>query len=194
MLAGEVSIGPCSAIWYNTVIRGDLNAVNIDQYASIGDHTVVHTVASVGTGTTAAVNIGANTIIGSHCSLSSCYIGKDCYIGPNCTILPGARLEDSCVLAPGSVVPPGRLIPSNQVWGGNPVEFLRPLNYAEEFANYSFSYKQNEVGEANKEMYSFMPNAYMMKPISREDYEVPHRFYENYGGQDIDDVLNDKYP
>jgi len=193
-LAGEVTIGSNTAIWYNTTIRGDLNPIRIGLNTSIGDHTTIHTVASVSTGTTASVNIGKNVIIGSHCSLCSCHIGDGCYIAHNCTILPGARLEDSCILSPGSVVPPGRLIPTNQVWGGNPVEYIRPLDYSEDLANYMFSYSHVDIGAMHKALYSFLPNAYMMKPATKEEYKVPEHRKEYYHIHDLEEALDEKYP
>ena len=191
---GEVYLSSNCAVWYSTVLRGDLNAIKIDSSVSIGDHTVIHTVASIETGTSAAVEIMSNSIIGSNCTLCSCVIYPECYIGPNCTILPGARLEEGAVLAPGSVVPPGRLIPAGQVWGGNPVEYIRTLSHTEQFTNYTFSYSHLELSQVHKALYSYFPNAYMMKPTSKEDLDIPRDMYEIYTENDLMGTMKGTYP
>ncbi len=193
-LAGEVKIGHRSSVWYNSVIRGDLNAVNIGALVSIGDHTTIHTVASTGIGVPASTDIGNFAIIGSHCSLCSCTIGKECYIGPGSTILEGARLEEGSMIAPNSVVPPGRLIPSGEVWGGNPVEYIRTINDAERMANYSFSYSHADMGQDHKRVYEFTPNGYLLKVVTKEEYDVPPNLYTFYNGLSPELVLNSRMP
>ena len=101
-----------SSVWYNSVVRGDINQVEICNFTSVGDNTVIHTAASLPTGMPAKVYIGNNCTIGASCTLYSCYIEDDVMIGDRCVILEGARLEKGCQIAPGSVVPPGRLIPA----------------------------------------------------------------------------------
>jgi len=182
------------AVWYNTVIRGDLNAVTIYDYTSIGENTTIHTLASVGLGLSAAVSIGKNVIIGSHCSLCSCTIDDECYISPGCTILEGSRLEKGCVIGPGSVVPPGRLIPPGQVWAGNPVEYVRTLNHAEEFANYAFSYSHSEVGGLHKQAFTFTPNGYLLKVATKEDFDIPQEMHNYYALIDDEELMKKWYP
>ena len=86
--------------------------------------------------------------------------------------MEGARLETGCMIAPGSVVPPGRYIPAKQLWGGNPVEFIRELNVAEVWSNYSYSYIHFHLGEAHKETFTVWPSNYLLKPSTREDVEI----------------------
>jgi carbonic anhydrase/acetyltransferase-like protein (isoleucine patch superfamily) len=119
-------------------------------FSSIGDHTVVHTAASLPTGQSAKVYIGYNVTVGSHCTLYSCHIEDDVTIGDRCVILEGARIEKGAMIAPGSVVPPGRLIPAKQLWAGNPVEYVKDLDIGESWANYSHSYLQTALGDAHR--------------------------------------------
>ena len=86
--------------------------------------------------------------------------------------MEGARLEAGCMIAPGSVVPPGRLRPAKQLWGGNPVEFVRELNVAEVFSNYSYSYIHYHLGEAHKVEFTAWPSNYLEKVSAREDVDV----------------------
>lgn len=109
---GEVIIRKFASVWYNAVIRGDINRVDVGEYSCIGENTVLHTAPSLPTGMKADLKIGRNTTIGSSCTLYSCQIGSDCMIGDKSVILEGARVEDGAQLLAGSVVPPGRLIPT----------------------------------------------------------------------------------
>ena len=111
-IVGEVRIRQWSSVWYNSVIRGDINSVTIGRFSSIGDNTVVHTAASLPTGMPAGCKIGDNVTIGARCTLYSCHIEEDVMIGDRVVILEGARVEKGAQIAPGSVVPPGRLIPT----------------------------------------------------------------------------------
>ena len=93
VLVGEVRIRRWSTVWYNCVIRGDINRVDIYNFTSIGDNTVIHTAAAIPTGMPAKVYIGRNCTIGRGCTLYSCHIEDDVVIGDKCVILEGARIE-----------------------------------------------------------------------------------------------------
>ena len=70
-IVGETIVDSYSTVWNNVVIRGDINSVYIGIYTSIGDNTVIQTVASLPTGLEASVKIGDNVTINSDCTLSS---------------------------------------------------------------------------------------------------------------------------
>ena len=109
---GEVLIRRFATVWYNAVVRGDINRVDIAEFASIGENTVLHTAPSLPTGMKANLEIGRNTTVGANCTLYSCHIGNDVMIGDKTVILEGAKVEDKAHVLAGSVVPPGRLIPT----------------------------------------------------------------------------------
>jgi carbonic anhydrase/acetyltransferase-like protein (isoleucine patch superfamily) len=120
----------------------------------------------------AAVYIGYNVSIGSHCTLYSCHIEDDVFIGDRCVILEGARIEKGAMLAPGSVVPPGRLIPAKQLWAGNPVEYVKDLDIGEAWANYTYSYVNVALGDAHRHEFTTWANNYLEKPSTQEDVEI----------------------
>lgn len=91
---GEVQVRRFATIWYNAVVRGDINRVEINQFSSIGENSVLHTAPSLPTGQQATLIIGRNTTIGSNCTLYSCKIGNDVVIGDKCVVLEGAIIED----------------------------------------------------------------------------------------------------
>ena len=111
-LIGEVIVSKYATVWYNVVIRAELNPVRIGHFSSIGDGTSINTACALPHGLASSVNIGKNVTIEPHCSLYSCIIDDDVYIGKSSVVMQGARIERGAHILPGSVVPPGRLIPS----------------------------------------------------------------------------------
>ena len=57
-VAGEVLMGRFASVWYNAVVRGDMNKIELNDYASIGDGSVVQTISSLPTGLSSEVYIG----------------------------------------------------------------------------------------------------------------------------------------
>ena len=91
---GEVQLRRFASIWYNVVIRGDINRVEVGNFTSIGENSVLHTAPSLPTGMQAKLLIGRNCTIGSNCTLYSCQIGNDVFIGDKVVVLEGAVIED----------------------------------------------------------------------------------------------------
>ena len=170
-LVGEVFLQKWSTVWNNVVLRGEINQIQIGNYASIGDNTVVQTVASLPTSLPARVYIGNNVTIHNDCCLSSCHIEPDVVIGAKSVVLEGARLEEGSMIAPGTVVPPGRLIPAKQLWAGNPAEYVKDLDIGELFANYSLSYVNTFMGDMIKETYTLWPSNYLAKQSDLNDVD-----------------------
>jgi carbonic anhydrase/acetyltransferase-like protein (isoleucine patch superfamily) len=155
-LIGDVFLSKWSTVWYNCTIRGEMNAVRIGHFSSIGDATTIDTNHALPHGISSSVNIGKNVQIEARCNIHSCIIDDDCVIGAGSTIMQGARLERGCVILPNSVVGPGALIPAGQVWGGNKVKFVRNLSSEEQLQNYTESYSKGANTSASK--FSLWPN------------------------------------
>ena len=120
----------------------------------------------------AKLSVGRNCTVGAGCTLYSCSIGNDVVIGDKCVILEGARIEDGAQLQAGTVVPPGRLIPAKQLWGGNPCTFVKDLNVAETWSNYTLSYVNHNLSEAHKNEFTMWNSAYLELPSHQEDVNV----------------------
>lgn len=120
----------------------------------------------------AKLTIGKNCTVGAGCTLYSCEIGSDVVIGDKCVILEGARIENGAHIAAGSVVPPGRLIPTKQLWGGNPCSFIKDLNIAETWSNYTLSYLNHSLSDAHKNEFTVWNSAYLHMETTRDDLDV----------------------
>lgn len=166
---GEVAVDKWASVWYNSVVRGDINRVTIGSFTSIGDNCVIHTAAALPTGMSAHCVIGKNCTIGAGSTLYSCHVEDDVVIGEKSVVLEGSRIEKGAQLAAGSVVPPGRLIPTKQLWGGNPVVFIKDLNIGEVWANYTKSYIVSSQGEQLKGEFTTWNSAYLERESSACD-------------------------
>ncbi|OWZ00546.1 hypothetical protein PHMEG_00028233 [Phytophthora megakarya] len=127
-IVGDVEICNDASVFYNVVIRGDLNQVRIGNRTNVQDRTVIHTASSTSPGLAPGANIGNDVTIGHGCTLYSCTIENNALIGMGSIVLDGALVESNTIIAAGSVVPPGRRVPAGQLWAGNPAKYVRDLS------------------------------------------------------------------
>lgn len=121
-IIGQVTLGKDSNIWYNSVIRGDVNDVIIGERTNIQDLSMIH-VATFGSGT----YIGDDVTIG-HCTiLHACRIGNLAYIGMQSCLLDDAVVEGKAMLGAGSLLTSGKIVASGELWAGRPAKFMRHL-------------------------------------------------------------------
>lgn len=120
-IAGQVSIGEGSSIWFSASIRGDMNSVTIGRNTSIQDNAVIHTDSRKG-----AV-IGDNVTVGHGAILHSCTIGNGTTVGMGSIVLDGAKIGANSMVAAGAVVPPGKEFPDNSMIMGSPAKFVREM-------------------------------------------------------------------
>ena len=99
---GDVEIGEESSVWFNVVIRGDVNRIRIGRGSNLQDGTVIH----VNRHGSPAI-VGDYVTVGHAVRLHGCTIGSNCLIGIGAIVLDGVELEDDCLVAAGSLVAPG---------------------------------------------------------------------------------------
>jgi carbonic anhydrase/acetyltransferase-like protein (isoleucine patch superfamily) len=118
---GNVNIGENTSVWYNCVIRGDENKINIGNYTNIQDGSVIHISKEHGT------EIGDYVTIGHKAIVHACKIGNNVLVGMGAIILDGAEIEDNVLIGAGSIVTPGKKIPSGSLVLGSPARVVRKL-------------------------------------------------------------------
>jgi len=122
IIIGDVEIGPGSGIWYNCVLRGDLNEIRIGQNTNIQDGTVVHVDSR-----TYGTYIGDNVTIGHMALIHACTLEDGSMVGMRATVMDGAVVENGGLVAAGALVAPGKRVGAGQVWAGTPARFLRDI-------------------------------------------------------------------
>jgi carbonic anhydrase/acetyltransferase-like protein (isoleucine patch superfamily) len=121
-IIGDVKIGSRSNIWFNVVIRGDVEKIRIGSNTNIQDLTIVHCTTN-GNG----VQIGSNVTIGHNCVIHDCKVEDNSLIGMSSTILDGAVIKKNSMLAAGSLLTQGKIVKSGELWAGKPAKILRML-------------------------------------------------------------------
>jgi carbonic anhydrase/acetyltransferase-like protein (isoleucine patch superfamily) len=123
---GNVEIGEESSVWYNTVLRGDVNTITVGARTNIQDLTMVH--VDRGTHPT---RIGDDVTIGHHVVIHGCTIGNRVLVGIGAIVLNGVVIEDDAFIAAGSLLIPGTRVPSGAMVMGSPGKVRRQLTDAE---------------------------------------------------------------
>lgn len=121
-IIGDVEIARDSSVWFNTVIRGDVNYIRIGERTNIQDNTVVHV-----TNKKYPTNIGSNVTIGHSAVIHACTISDYSLIGMGAVILDDAKIGKYCLIAAGAVVTMGMVIPDGMMAAGVPAKIVRAL-------------------------------------------------------------------
>lgn len=119
---GDVEIGAGSSIWYNCVLRGDVNHIRIGAGTNVQDGTIIH-VSRKTHGTT----IGDNVTIGHMALVHGCALEDRCFVGMRSTVMDGCVIESYSMLAAGALLTPGKRIPSGELWAGSPAKYKRDV-------------------------------------------------------------------
>jgi len=128
---GQVELHDKTGVWYNAVLRGDMNPISVGYASHVMDGSVVCVDSSLAAGHDSSTVIGQFVNVGARCYLKACTVQDHVTIGDGCIVQEGALIEARAVLEPGSVVPAGARIPGGELWGGNPVAFVRKLDRSE---------------------------------------------------------------
>ncbi len=131
-LIGDVEIGAEASIWYNCVLRGDVNRIRIGARTNIQDGSVLH-VDSPRPGHEAGhpTIVGEEVLIGHLAMVHGCILHDRAFVGLGAIVMDGCEIEGEAMLAAGAMLTPGRKIPSGQLWAGRPAKYVRDLRPAD---------------------------------------------------------------
>ncbi len=121
---GDVRLGQEASVWYQCVLRGDLEPITIGARSNIQDLTMVHVDEGV------PCTIGAGVGVGHRCILHGCTVEDGCLIGMGSILLNGVRVGAGSVIGAGSVVTEGTIIPPGSLVLGVPAKVRRPVDAA----------------------------------------------------------------
>ena len=125
-IIGDIQIKERSSVWFNAVLRADVNHIKIGSLSNIQDASVIH----VTYGGNPSI-IGDQVTIGHGAILHACKIDDLCLIGMGSTVLDGAHIAKYSLLAAGSLVAPGSHFPENSLIMGSPAKVKRSLTKKE---------------------------------------------------------------
>lgn len=121
-VVGEVEMGDNCTVWFNAVVRGDVNTIKIGNHCNIQDGVVIHC-----TYQRSKTILGNNVSVAHNAILHGCTIEDNVLIGMGAIIMDGAYIETGSIIAAGAIVLAGTHIKAGSIWGGNPAKFLKPV-------------------------------------------------------------------
>ena len=124
VIIGDVEIGERASVWYNCVLRGDVNFIRIGAGTNIQDGTIIH----VSRGQDFPTIIESNVTVGHSATVHGCYVEEGSLIGIGAIILDGARIGKNSLIAAGSLVTPNTQIPERSFVLGSPARVKRELS------------------------------------------------------------------
>lgn len=127
VLIGDVEIGPYASIWYNCVLRADLNRIVVGARSNVQDGTVIHVEDGGPDDPGLPTLIGEDALVGHMAILHGCIVEDRAFVGMGSVVMDGARIASEGMLAAGALLPPGKLVPSAELWAGRPARRLRDL-------------------------------------------------------------------
>lgn len=141
---GDVEIGRDSSIWFNAVVRGDVNYIRIGDRTNVQDNCTLHVTKDI-----FPLVIGNDITIGHNVILHGCTVKDRCLIGMGAIILDNAEIGEDCIIGAGALVKEGAKIPPGSLVVGLPAKVAREIrpeekarilksaqNYIEYAANY----------------------------------------------------------
>lgn len=144
-IIGDVTIGKDSSVWFNAVIRGDVNFIRIGERTNVQDNSVIHV-----TYEKSPTFIDSDVTVGHSAVLHGCTIEGYCLIGMGAVLLDNCKIGDHSLVAAGALVREGFVVPPKSLVAGMPAKVVRELNQdelkgledsAQHYVNYVESYR-----------------------------------------------------
>jgi len=143
VIIGDVEIGSRSSIWFNCVIRADVNYIRIGARTNIQDGTIIHVDSGEGQSRTDRRTppeghptiIGDDVLVGHMAMIHGCTLESGAFVGLKATLLDGVVVEGGAMVAAAAFVTPFKRVPRGEIWAGVPAKRIRDLS-AEEIAQF----------------------------------------------------------
>ncbi len=121
IIIGKVKLEKNSSIWFNAVLRGDIEKIVIGEDSNIQDGSVLHTDPGC------PLTVGKGVTVGHMVMLHGCEISDDTLIGIGSTILNKAKIGKNCIIGANTLVTENKVIPNNSLVLGSPGKVIRKV-------------------------------------------------------------------
>lgn len=122
-IVGDVVMGDDCSIWFNAVLRGDVNFIRMGNKVNVQDGAIIHcTYQKFGT------TIGNNVSIGHNAIVHGCVIDDNVLVGMGAIIMDNCRVGSNSIIAAGAVVLENTIIESGSVWAGVPAKKVKDIS------------------------------------------------------------------
>lgn len=121
VVAGDVTLGDQASVWYNAVLRGDLNQIVVGCGTNVQDNAVLHLANDW------PCRLGDYVTVGHSAILHACTVGNESLIGMGAVVLDGAEIGEQCLVGAKSLVRQGMRVPAGSLVLGAPARVVRAL-------------------------------------------------------------------
>ena len=125
VVIGDVTLGDYSSVWYNSVVRGDINRIVVGHHSNIQDNAVLHLADDY------PCLIGSFVTVGHSAIVHACTVGNEVLVGMGAIILDGAVVGDQRLIGAHALVTPETRIPDGSLVLGSPAKVIRALTNKE---------------------------------------------------------------
>jgi carbonic anhydrase/acetyltransferase-like protein (isoleucine patch superfamily) len=122
-IVGDVKMGDQCSVWFQAVIRGDVNSIVLGNKVNVQDGAIIHC-----TYQKAATVIGNNVSIGHRAMVHGCTVNDNVLIGMGAIVMDHCVIEENCIIAAGAVLLEGTHVPSGSVFAGIPAKKVKDLS------------------------------------------------------------------
>jgi carbonic anhydrase/acetyltransferase-like protein (isoleucine patch superfamily) len=134
-IIGDVTIGAGSSVWYNCVLRGDVNRIVVGERSNIQDGTVVHCDSGDGRRPGFPMIIGDDVLVGHMAMIHGALLHDKSFVGLGAIVMDGCEIESGGMIAAGGMLTPGKKILAGEMWGGRPAKKMRDLTEEQQAVN-----------------------------------------------------------
>jgi len=118
---GDVVLKKNSSVWFNAVLRGDIETITIGEGSNVQDGSVLHTDPGY------PLIIGLGVTVGHMVTLHGCSIAEDSLIGIGSTVLNNAKIGKNCIVGAKTLITENKTIPDNSLVIGSPGKIIRQI-------------------------------------------------------------------
>jgi carbonic anhydrase/acetyltransferase-like protein (isoleucine patch superfamily) len=122
-LIGDVILGDEVSVWYQAVVRGDVNSIRIGNKVNIQDGVVIHA-----TYETAATHIGNNVSIGHNAIVHGCTLHDNVLVGMGSIVMDHCEIGSNSIIAAGAVVTQNTIVPPGSIYAGVPARKIKEID------------------------------------------------------------------
>ncbi|RRQ47067.1 gamma carbonic anhydrase family protein [Chryseobacterium sp. SC28] len=123
VIIGDVTMGDDCSIWYNAVLRGDVNSIKMGNKVNVQDNVMIHCTYQKST-----TNIGNNVSIGHNAIVHGCTIKDNVLIGMGAIVMDDTVVESDSIVAAGAVVTANSIIRKGEIWAGVPARKVKEVS------------------------------------------------------------------
>lgn len=122
-VVGDVVMGNGCSIWFNAVLRGDVNSIRIGNHVNIQDGAVLHTLYQKST-----IEIGDYVSVGHNVTIHGATVKDYALIGMGATVLDGAVIGEGAIIAANALVLSNTIVEPNTIWAGVPAKMVKKVD------------------------------------------------------------------